>query len=268
MTLVLKANGIEGAEQMMLYYQAAVAVIGSIFFDTLDGKVARLTNTSTRFGMELDSLADAISFGAAPAVLMYGFALNNLGIAGLLASFVFLCGTLLRLARFNIEVPDDGIQAYFKGIPSPGGAACIAAIVMVCIDVDFTSFTQFELNTLAAITAGIGLLMISNVKYKTFKGKVSKFDIGFIICGLLVFISLTIIRSPAMGFFALTCYFVLSGILLTIHSSLMPGPRRARLAKASADGAIIDDEEYDDSNDCSHCNCDEDDPNDAIEATK
>lgn len=232
-TLVLEAQHVQGAEQMSLFYQAAVAIIGSIFFDTFDGKVARLTHTSSRFGMELDSLADAVSFGIAPAVLIYGFALSNLGIGGLLASFVFLCGTLLRLARFNIEAPEEGVQAYFKGIPSPGGAACIAAIVMVCIDIDFTTFTRFELNTLAGISIGVGLLMVSNVKYKTFKGKIGKFDIAFIVCGLLLFAGLTVWRSPAMGFFALTSYFVSSGILLTIYHNLKHGPRRSRrLAKA------------------------------------
>ena len=165
MSFVFKSQALQGDERLLLLQYAAIAIIGSIVFDTFDGKVARWTKTSTKFGMELDSLSDCVSFGIAPALLIYGFALNEAGIFGLIASFIYACGALLRLARFNIEAPDEGVQTFFKGIPSPAGAACLAAIVLACIDTQIMPSTPFELNTLCVVAIAVGLLMVSNVKY-------------------------------------------------------------------------------------------------------
>ena len=126
MSLVIRAmTQSDLTERIQWIFWAAIAILGSIVFDLFDGKVARWTHTSTKFGMELDSLADGVSFGVAPAVLLYGYALHDAGIFGVIACFLYVCGALLRLARFNIEAPDEGVQKYFKGIPSPGGAAGI-----------------------------------------------------------------------------------------------------------------------------------------------
>lgn len=226
MAFALNAQSLAGQERIDTLFYAALAIIGSIVFDTFDGKVARWTHTSTKFGMELDSLADGVSFGVAPALLLYAFALNQLGIFGLIASFLFVSGALLRLARFNIEAPDEGVQTYFKGIPAPGGAACIAAIVLACIDINFVSFSHTELNILACIAIGVGLLMVSNVKYKTLKGKKTKYDYAYVLIGILFFAAMCFIKTPSIAFFALACYFVLFGMLNTVYLNLKRVPHR------------------------------------------
>lgn len=217
---------------------AALAIIGSTVFDLFDGKVARATRTSTKFGMELDSLADGVSFGVTPALLIYGFALNQLGLFGLVACFLYIAGTLVRLARFNIEAPDEGVQTFFKGIPAPGGAACIVAIVLASLDIDFVQFTHFELNTLACLTIAIGLLMVSAVKYKTLKGQKTTADWAYVIIGVLFFVSMCFVQSPSIAFFLLVCYFVLYGMLYTIYFNLKYGKRHRRRPISPEKGAV------------------------------
>ena len=156
MSFVFKSQALQGDERLLLLQYAAIAIIGSIVFDTFDGKVARWTKTSTKFGMELDSLSDCVSFGIAPALLIYGFALNEAGIFGLIASFIYACGALLRLARFNIEAPDEGVQTFFKGIPSPAGAACLAAIVLACIDTQIMPSTKAKRQKAISLSSSSG----------------------------------------------------------------------------------------------------------------
>ena len=228
MTFVFQSMGYSGDARLESLFYAALAIIGSIVFDTFDGKVARLTHTSTKFGMELDSLADGVSFGVAPAFLMYGFALHQAGVFGLIACFLFISGSLLRLARFNIEAPDEGVQTYFKGIPAPGGAACLAALVLAAIDTGFTSFTPFEIKTLGAITIAVGLLMVSNVKYKTLKGKKTKGDYAYVLIGISFFAAMCFLYTPSVAFFLLVLYFVAFGMLNTIYLNLNRRPRKRR----------------------------------------
>ena len=229
------ANPVEW-HRYILY--AALAIIGSTVFDLFDGKVARATHTSTKFGMELDSLADGVSFGVAPAVLMYCFALHNAGIFGLIACFLYIAGTLVRLARFNIEAPDEGVQTFFKGIPAPGGAACVVAIVLACLDIDFVKFTNFEINTLACITIAIGLLMVSAIKYKTLKGAKTWSDWVYMFIGIGMFGIMCFVKSPSIAFFLLVCYFVAYGMLYTVYYNLKyGGRRRRRMAEEEAEAA-------------------------------
>ena len=237
MSFVFKSQALQGDERLLLLQYAAIAIIGSIVFDTFDGKVARWTKTSTKFGMELDSLSDCVSFGIAPALLIYGFALNEAGIFGLIASFIYACGALLRLARFNIEAPDEGVQTFFKGIPSPAGAACLAAIVLACIDTQIMPSTPSSPSTANARNGkhiAVGLLMVSNVKYKTLKGKKTKGDIAFVLIGLILFGSMCFVFTPSIAFFLLVCYFVVYGMLLTIYLNLKRVPRRRRAWRESS----------------------------------
>ncbi len=233
-----EAQSQAGQERLDTMMFAALAVIGSIVFDTFDGKVARATHTSTKFGMELDSLADAVSFGIAPAILIYGFCLTSAGWYGIIAAFLFACGAILRLARFNVEAPPEGVQTYFKGIPAPGGAACIAAIVMATLKnpqiIDVTNLTSFEVNTFGAIAIAIGILMVSTVKYKTFKGKKTTGDYIFIAIGVLLFAALCFVLHPATAFFFFVCYYVGFGILNSIYMSLKHmKPHRRKRRRAS-----------------------------------
>lgn len=227
----LQAQTLMGQARLDLIFNAALAIIFSIIFDTFDGKVARATHTSTKFGMELDSLADATSFGVAPAVLLYGFALSDCGWFGIIAAFLFAAGSILRLARFNVEAPDEGVQTFFKGMPAPGGAACVAGIVMAAIHIGFTTFDPFKAHTLGILAIVFGLLMISTLKFKTFKGEKTKADYIFVALGVSMFIALCFIYHPTIAFFFLLCYYLSYGILYTMVWNLRhmkPHGRRRR----------------------------------------
>lgn len=223
MTLVVDSMSKQGAEHFDYIFYSTLMLIGSLVCDLFDGKVARKTGTSTKFGMELDSLADGVSFGIAPAFIMYGFALHQAGIFGIIACFLYVSGTLIRLARFNVEAPDEGVQTYFKGIPAPGGAATIAAIVMAAIHIGFTSFTNSELITIGGITIAIGVLMVSTVKYKTLKGKKTIHDWIYIGIGVAFFAAMCFLSHPTVAFFLLVCYFIGFGMLNSIYLNLKYG---------------------------------------------
>ena len=229
MSLVFKAMTKEGAERFDFIFYSALMILGSIVCDLFDGKVARKTGTSTKFGMELDSLADGVSFGVAPAFVMYGFALHQAGIFGIIACFLYVSGTLVRLARFNVEAPDEGVQTYFKGIPAPGGAVTVAAIVMAAIHINFTSFTNFELNTIGGITIAIGFLMVSTIKYKTLKGKKTLGDWHYMIVAVVLFGAMCFVLHPTLAFFLLVCYYIGFGMLNTVYLNLKHGyPHHSR----------------------------------------
>ena len=236
MSLVVRGMALTVADDRIhMLFLAALAILGSIVFDLFDGKVARWTKTSTKFGMELDSLADGVSFGVAPAVLLYGFALQYAGVFGIIASFLYVSGALVRLARFNIEAPDEGVQTLFKGLPSPAGAAGISSIVLAAIDFGFVEFTRFEVNTIACIAIVLGLMMVSNINYKTLKGKKTLADRFVVVIGVLFFATMCFVMSPARAFFFLYCYFIAWGLLLTVYINLNKWPRRRKHAEADAE---------------------------------
>ncbi len=144
---------------------AALALLVGMIMDMLDGKVARLTRTTTQFGVEFDSLADVVSFGVAPALLLYSWALRPLGRIGAGAAFLYVICGALRLARFNVLT---GItdRRYFIGLPIPGAAGAVAAMVLYFGPVEFERPALFAL---ACATYLLALLMISSIRYYSFK---------------------------------------------------------------------------------------------------
>lgn len=147
------------------YTEAALAVLVAIVMDILDGKVARLTKTTTQFGVEFDSLADMVSFCVAPAFLLYTWALSQLGRAAWLAAFLFvICGGL-RLARFNVA---SGTQdrRYFVGLPTPAAAGLAASAVLL---LEGTKLSRWELLAISSATYLVALLMVSTFRYWSFK---------------------------------------------------------------------------------------------------
>ena len=152
------------------YEAASIAIFFAMFLDGLDGRVARLTNTASKFGAEYDSLSDMVSFGVAPALVAYSWGLSDLGKFGWSVAFIYVACAALRLARFNtqIEVAD---KAWFTGLASPAAAAVIAGTVWVCNDIGWSGADlPFEVSVLVALlTALIGILMIANVPYYSFK---------------------------------------------------------------------------------------------------
>lgn len=147
------------------FERAAWAILLSAVFDTLDGRVARLTNTTSRFGVEYDSLCDLVSFGVAPSVLMYYAALKPFGRIGIVVAVVFsLCGAL-RLARFNV-MAEVLPKSYFQGLPIPmaAGALCTAVFFAREFSVDI-----YHHPALLVLTAALGLLMVSTFRFPSFK---------------------------------------------------------------------------------------------------
>jgi CDP-diacylglycerol--serine O-phosphatidyltransferase len=144
------------------FEQAAVAVFVAMVLDGLDGRVARLTRTQSAFGAEYDSLADMVSFGAAPALLMYEWALRGLGRIGWIAAFVYCVGAALRLARFNTQL---GVadKRWFTGIPSPAAAALVAGMIWVfnAHHIDGSDVPWLA----AAVTVYAGVTMVTNVRF-------------------------------------------------------------------------------------------------------
>ena len=144
---------------------AALALFIGMVLDMLDGKVARLTRTTTQFGVEFDSLADVVSFGVAPALLLYSWALQPLGRVGAGAAFLYVICGALRLARFNVlsGVTD---RRYFIGLPIPGAAGVVASAILFFDEPDFGRAGLFAL---ACATYVVAFLMISNIRYYSFK---------------------------------------------------------------------------------------------------
>jgi len=150
---------------------AAISIMIAMMWDTLDGRVARLTNTQSAFGAQYDSLSDLVSFGVAPALLVYEWSLSDIGRVGWLAAFIFLACAALRLARFNTQV-GTADKRYFQGLPSPAAAGVIASMIWL----KFWKFEYFDFGIVSlsyyigvALTIICGLLMVSNIRYYSFK---------------------------------------------------------------------------------------------------
>ena len=153
------------------FESAPIAILFALVFDGLDGRIARLTNTSSKFGAEYDSLSDMVSFGVAPALVMFSWALGDLGKFGWSAAFIYVACAALRLARFNTQI-DTADKNYFTGLASPAAACVIVSTVWVCNDLGWVGENlPYEVSLLMAIlTAGVGFLMIANFPYYSFKG--------------------------------------------------------------------------------------------------
>jgi CDP-diacylglycerol--serine O-phosphatidyltransferase len=176
--------------------------------DGLDGRVARLTNTQSAFGAEYDSLADMVSFGVAPALVMYSFALQGMGKLGWIAAFVYCAGAALRLARFNtmLAVQD---KRWFIGLPSPSAAALAASFVWVMVD---NHVTGQEVRWLAwGVTLFAGLSMISNFRFYSGKDINLKRSVPFIVIVLVALFFSLVSIDPPIVFFLLFLLYGLSG---------------------------------------------------------
>lgn len=184
------------------YEVAAIAIFVAMLLDGLDGRVARMTNTQTEFGAEYDSLADMVSFGVAPSLVAYLWGLSTLGKLGWLAAFFYTAGAALRLARFNTQV-SSADKRYFQGLPSPASAAVVAGMVWVSVDYGLSGDQlPVELRSIAAlVTALAGLLMVSNVRYNSFKELNLKDRIPFVAVVLIVFVIVLISIDPPQVLF-------------------------------------------------------------------
>ena len=188
--------------------KAAVAIIISCILDGLDGKIARVTNTTSKFGAEYDSLSDLIAFGMAPAILAYSWALVSFGRYGWLAAFLFVVCGALRLARFNVQI---GIMdsKVFNGLAIPAAATVIATAVLFFYYLGGEG--QFNHVSVLAGTVALALLMVSNVKYYSFKDLNFFSRKPFMTFVLIIFMLTVIVLEPQIMLFVLALSYSLSG---------------------------------------------------------
>jgi CDP-diacylglycerol--serine O-phosphatidyltransferase len=216
------------------FEHAALAIFVAMLLDGLDGRVARLTNTQTAFGAEYDSLSDMVAFGLAPSLVMYIWSLSSLGKLGWLAAFIYTAGGALRLARFNTQV-GTADKRYFQGLPSPAAAAVIAGSVWVAVEYGISGS---DVSYVAALlTVMVGLLMVSNVRYNSFKevdfrGKVPFFSIVVIMLAFAV-----LLVQTQLVLFLIFLVYAASGPLLTLfHLRRRRAERKQAGRRAPDDG--------------------------------
>lgn len=195
------------------FEHAALAIFVSMILDGLDGRVARMTNTQSNFGAEYDSLADMVSFGLAPSLVVYQWALSDIGKAGWLAAFVYTAGTALRLARFNTQI---GIadKRYFQGLPSPAAAAIMAGMVWVAVDNDIAGN---DISYIAALISVLtGLLMVSNIRFHSFKEVDFRNKVPFFVMVIVMLGFALVLLQPPLVLFLVFLGYAISGPAFTL----------------------------------------------------
>ncbi|MAX55026.1 MAG: CDP-diacylglycerol--serine O-phosphatidyltransferase [Alcanivoracaceae bacterium] len=195
-----------------LFENAALGIIVAGILDGMDGGVARLTNTQSKFGAEYDSLSDCVAFGVAPGLVAYSWALSGLGKFGWMAAFIYVACAALRLARFNVQAESTD-KRFFIGLPSPTGAGLVATMVWLGAS---RGIEGSDVSWLVAfMVAGAGLLMVSSVKYHSFKefhiGRVPfKVLLGVIIAFAIVFL------DPPLVLLSAAVIYVAVGLLMSL----------------------------------------------------
>lgn len=197
------------------FQMAAIAIFIAMVFDGLDGRVARLTNTESDFGAEFDSMADIVSFGMAPALVAYNWALADLGKLGWLAAFIYVAGGALRLARFNTML-GSADKRYFQGLAIPSAAAIVAGMVWVGAKYEISPDAVDWL--VALFTVACGLLMVSNFRYHSFKDVDWRGKVNFLVILVVVLIFVVVATEPALVLFVLFTAYAVSGPVLTIKN--------------------------------------------------
>ncbi len=194
------------------FEMACIAIFCAAVLDSLDGRVARMTNSQSAFGEQMDSLCDMVSFGAAPALIIYIWALKDLGKLGWIPAFVYIAGAALRLARFNVNI---GVvdKRFFQGLPSPAAAALVISLIWVMDDAGFKGVSQIDwLAWLAfGITLFAGLSMVTNAPFYSFKVVGGRKTVPFIVIVAIALGIALISLDPPRVLFGIFCLYGLSG---------------------------------------------------------
>jgi len=197
------------------YETAVIAIFIGMITDGLDGRIARMTNTQTAFGAEYDSLSDMVTFGVAPALLLYSWGLQQLGQVGWLVAFMYTAAVALRLARFNTQL-ETADKRYFQGLPCPPAAAGMSALVW------FFYQNQWDNMVVSMITAVVSLvtagLMVSNIRYHSFKELDLKGKVPFLHVFVIVIIFVAIALKPPVVLFGGFLMYGFSGPLQTLFA--------------------------------------------------
>ena len=190
---------------------AAVGVFCAMVLDSLDGRVARMTNTQSAFGEQMDSLSDMVSFGAAPAVISYVWALKGLGRWGWVAAFVYVACAALRLARFNVNTAVVD-KRYFQGLPSPAAAALVAGFIWLMTDLGISGPSVAW--PMFALTLYSGLTMVTNVPFYSFKDVSMKRSVPFAVIVLIALVIAAINIDPPTIMFGMFVVYGFSGYVI------------------------------------------------------
>lgn len=196
------------------FEKAAIAIFVSMVLDGLDGRVARMTNTQSEFGAQYDSLADMVSFGVAPALVAFSWALGAMDKLGWFAAFIFVAGAALRLARFNTQI-GSADKRFFIGLPSPAAAALVAG--MVWVGVEFGADPRELALPAALLVAACGMLMVSNIRYHSFKDIDLKGKVPFVVLLAVVLMFGVISIDPATLLWLIFLAYGFSGPILALH---------------------------------------------------
>jgi len=206
------------------FEHAAAAIFIAMVLDGLDGRVARLTRTQSAFGAEYDSLSDMVSFGVAPALVMYSYALKGMGKLGWIAAFIYCAGAALRLARFNtmLEVQD---KRWFQGLPSPAAASLVAGLIWVGVD---NRIAGNELTWLAwALTVFAGVTMVSNFRFYSGKDINLRRSVPFIVVILMALSLALVALDPPIVLFLLFLGYGISGYAYWVWCRFLQGKTQA-----------------------------------------
>jgi CDP-diacylglycerol--serine O-phosphatidyltransferase len=211
---------------------AAIAIFIAMIMDGIDGRVARLTNTQSEFGVHYDSLSDMVCFGLAPALVMYEWSLQSMisvGWAklGWLAAFIYTASAALRLARFNAQVASAD-KLYFRGLPSPSAAGVLAGLVWAATDIGFAGDDLVYL--VFVLTIATGMLMVSNIRYFSFKEINFKNRVSVVALLAVVLVYAFASIDPPKVLFAGFLIYAISGIVYTLI-----GIRKRRRARKRGD---------------------------------
>ncbi len=218
-------------------YRACIAVLFAMVFDSVDGRVARLTRTQSEFGVQMDSLADAISFGAAPALIAWHWGLQTFGTAGLLVCFVYCACGVIRLARFNVMAAQStGPSHYFTGLPIPAAAGLLVAVIIASLRAG-RSLDGSETWALAMMVV-LGALMVSNIRFRTFKAtRMTKRAFALIMLVFATTVLVAVQVRPSFAIVTLMASYLAFGLAEEVT-------RQFRRLMAP-EGAELDDEEED-----------------------
>lgn len=197
------------------FIAASIAIIIGVLFDIMDGKIARATNTTSKFGIEYDSLADLISFGLAPGLMIYLWALRPLGRIGWLAAFLFMACGALRLARFNSQI---GIVSsdHFVGLPIPAAAGMSATTVLFCHK--FSLMGKMNPIFILVLLYILSFLMVSTIKYNSFKKPELFKKMNFNVLVTVILILIFIAAQPSSALFLLGLTYVISGPFIALKN--------------------------------------------------
>lgn len=216
-TLAALFSGFYGVVMAMngRFEAACIAIFAAAVLDSMDGRVARMTNSQSAFGEQMDSLSDMVSFGAAPALIVYIWGLSGLGKLGWIPAFVYIAGAALRLARFNVNI---GVvdRRFFQGLPSPAAAALVIGFVWVMDDWGFKRVTGHDVIPWVAfgITLYAGLSMVTNAPFYSFKVVGAKQTVPFVTMAAIAIGIALIMQNPPFALFLLFCVYGLSGYVV------------------------------------------------------